>query len=128
MNEKLNLRLRESKNRNMSDVKNKFVLVDNEIIAGRVIFHRQLHKSPKGGGWWYYHSDQNKLILYGSSFDFGSVTKEQVMSAELGGSFQNMDDIEIIFDERDNLDVLKILMDHLGDDEGMKCATECDFI
>ena len=112
----------------MSDVKNKFVLVDNEIIAGRVIFHRQLHKAPKGGGWWYYHREQNKIILYGSSFDFGSITKEQAMNAELGGSLMNIDNPEVIFDERDNLDVLNILIDHLGYDEGMKCATECDFI
>lgn len=112
----------------MSDIKNKFVLVDNEIIGARVIFHRNIHPNPKGGGWWYYHREQNKLVLYGSSFDFGSITKEQALNAELGGSFLNMEDVEVIFDERNEIDVLKILMEHLGYDEGMKCATECDFI
>lgn len=112
----------------MSDIKNKFVLVDNEIIGGRVIFHRELDESPKGGGWWYYHADQSKLILYGSSQDFGSITKEQALNAELGGSFHNMEEAEVIFDERDNLDVLKILIDHLGADEGIKCCTQCDFL
>ena len=123
----------------MSDIKNKFILtkglneVGYEIIGGRVTFHRNLYdamqqEKPKGGGWWYFHREQNKLVLYGSSFDFGSLTKEQVMEAELGGSFRNMEDVEVIFDERDSMDVLKILMEHLGDDEGMRCATECDFI
>lgn len=112
----------------MSNIKNKFVLVDNEIIGARVTFHREIHPKPKGGGWWYFHREQNKLVLYGSSFDFGSVTKEQVVSAELGGSFRNMEDVEVIFDERDNIDVLKILVDHLGQDEAIEAVTECDFI
>lgn len=109
-------------------MKNKFVLVDNEIIVGRVTFHRELHDKPKGGGWWYYHKEQNKLILYGSSFDFGSVTKEDIENAELGGRFNRIKGAQIIFDERDHLEVLNILTDHLGEDEGVRCVTECDFI
>lgn len=112
----------------MTDIKNKFVLVDNEIVIGRVVFHRQLDKSPVGGGWWYYHAEQNKLILYGSSYDFGAITKEQALSAKIGGSFRNMKNIEVIFDERDNSEVLSILIDYLGEDEGIRCTTECDFI
>lgn len=112
----------------MSDVKNKFVITDNEIIGGRVIFHKQLHKNPVGGGWWYYHKEQNKLILYGSSQDFGSATKEQIDAAELSGSFKKLKKVEIIFDERDHLDVLNILTDHLGFEEALKCSSECDFI
>ena len=117
----------------MTQVKNKFILIDNEIIGGRVVFHRDLfrlhHKSyPKGGGWWYFHKEQNKLFLYGCSFDFGSLTREEVMSAELGGSFMNMKDVEVIFDSRDSLNVLDILTEHLGEEEGIRCVTECDFI
>ena len=112
----------------MSDIKNKFVLVDNEIIAGRVVFHKELHKSPLGGGWWYYHRKQNKLILYGSSHDFGSVNFEQIKDAELGGSFRNLENVEIIFDSRDHIEVLDILKDYLGMMEGIKAVSECDWI
>ena len=112
----------------MSNIKNKFVLVDNEIIGGRVVFHKDIHKSPIGGGWWYYHRGQNKLILYGSSSDFGPVSKQQVEKAELGGSFRSLTDVEVIFDEGSNLEVLNILMDHLGEEEGRRCVNECDWI
>lgn len=112
----------------MSEVKNKFVIANNEIIGGRVIFHKQLHKNPVGGGWWYYHKETNKLILYGSSHDFGSVTNQQVKSSVLGGSFRNLKDVQIIFDKRDCLQVLDILIEHLGEDEGMECCVMCDFI
>lgn len=112
----------------MRDIKNKYVLVDNKLIGARVVFHREIHPSPRGGGWWYYDRETNKLILYGTSFDFGSITKEQAMNAELGGSFRSLKDAEIIFDGRDNYDVLKILSDHLGEDRAMDIVTECDFI
>lgn len=112
----------------MSDIKNKFVIADNEIIAGRVVFHKELHESPIGGGWWYFHREQNKLILYGSSHDFGSVTKEQINSAELGGSFYNLKDVEIIFDERHNTDVCDILIDHIGFEEAVEVVSKCDFL
>ena len=110
------------------DLKNKFVLVDNEIIARRAVFHKEIHKSPLGGGWWYYHREQNKLILYGSSHDFGSVTKEQVEKAKLGGFFRNLKDVEVILDERDHLEVMQILIDNFGLKEGVECCTKCDFI
>lgn len=112
----------------MNDVKNKFVLVNNQIIVRRAIFHREIHENPDGGGWWYYHQEQSKLILYGSSDDFGSVTKDQVKKAKLCGTFRNITDLEIIFDERNHLDVMRILIDHLGEEEGMKCTVECDYI
>lgn len=112
----------------MSNIKNKFVIVDGKLIGGRVVFHKELHKSPIGGGWWYYHRDQNKLILYGNSSDFGSVTEEEVRSSKLMGSFRHLKDAEIIFDKRECYDALAILCEHLGDDEGIKSVMECDYL
>lgn len=109
-------------------MKNKFVLVDNEIIAGRVAFHKELHKSPLGGGWWYYHTEQNKLILYGDSHDFGPISEEQIKDAELSGSFRNLENVEIVFDSRHHTEKLSILKDHLGIVEGTKVVSECDWI
>lgn len=106
-------------------LKNKFVLVDNEIIIGRVAFHKQLHQSPMGGGMWYYHTEQNKLILYGTSHDFGPISKKEALNAKVYGIPKGF---ELIFDERNNHEALDILKDHLGELEGVKCYNECDYI
>ena len=112
----------------MENIKNKFVLVDGEIIASRVVFHKEIHKNPQGGGWWYFHRKSNKLFLYGKSHDFGGCTKDQIENATLGGSFRNLEDVEIIFDERDHLEILSILSDHLDIMEAAECVSKCDFI
>lgn len=112
----------------MIGIKNKFVLVENEIILGRVTFHKELHTSPLGGGMWYFHKEQNKIILYGDSNDFGPVSKQQVYNANIQGPLKHINNLKVIFDERGNHQGLEILQDHLGKVEGTKCYNECDFI
>lgn len=72
----------------------KFVLNNNKLVLGEVTYHCELcadNSKTIGGGRWYI--EDNKLILYGSSTEFGPVTEEQVMKAQkpLG-----MDTIEIV--------------------------------
>jgi hypothetical protein len=112
----------------MRDIKNKFVVVDNKIIGRRVVFHKDIHKSPIGGGWWYFHREQNKLILYGNSSDFGPVKKEDIDKAELCGSFRQLKSAELIFDKRDHVHVMSILCDHLGESEAARIVMDCDWI
>lgn len=58
----------------------KWVLNNGNIILGHVDFHSQLcrdNANTIGGGWWFMHHDSNTIIYYGSSEDYGSVTRDQ---------------------------------------------------
>lgn len=62
----------------------KFIIMDDEFILGKVEFHADLTRKRdgiKGGGWWHLNEDKTELLLYGTSSDFGSVTKEQIIAA-----------------------------------------------
>lgn len=59
----------------------KFIINDGDLIFGNVDFHENLipkgreRNKTVGGGYWY--KRYNTMYFYGSSFDFGKVTKEQ---------------------------------------------------
>jgi hypothetical protein len=67
----------------------KFIINDNELILGVVQLHEDLLGKSRergktiGGGRWEWNRDKygDRIFFYGKSFDFGSVTKEQLMSA-----------------------------------------------
>ena len=59
------------------DIFPKFIVEDGIIKLGRVTFHKQLANNPdnvKGGGFWEWDRENNKLLLYGESHDFGPVS------------------------------------------------------
>jgi hypothetical protein len=63
----------------------KWIINDNNLIVGNVQYHRDLlpnHKGTIGGGLWSYDKKTNTLLLYGQSYDFGSVSKESVIKAK----------------------------------------------
>lgn len=65
--------------------KPKYIIKDGKMFLGHVEFHRDLipvETTPKrvlGGGWWFHDKDEKSLLLFGSSLDFGHVTKEQIL-------------------------------------------------
>ncbi len=73
----------------------KFIINDNELILGHVEMHEDLlgkgsdRSKTIGGGFWHYDRDNNTMYFYGSSMDFGSVTEEQFLAAELPLSIEN---------------------------------------
>jgi len=85
----------------------KFIIADDQLIMGHVELHRELIKDTSkivGGGWWYINKERTKAYLYSKSFDFGRVTKEQLVSAlENGYVSGGMDKMEIYFSESDKL-------------------------
>lgn len=58
---------------------NKFIIEDNNLILGRVEYHKELVTDETlvcGGGWF---TIKNDIIrLYGDSFDFGQPTLEDI--------------------------------------------------
>ena len=95
----------------------KFIIIDNELIMALVEFHNQLiPKSktdikPTGGGRWEWDKKlyDNKIFFFGSSQEFGKVTKEQLLSAWNNSLISiSLEDCEIIFSEKEYFgDVLK---------------------
>lgn len=70
------------------DLKSKFIVVNNCIILGRVVFHKQIlqltehsESKPDGGGEYILDSDKRVINLFGSSHDFGTATREQILYA-----------------------------------------------
>jgi len=85
----------------------KFIIADDQLIMGHVDLHRELYKDTSkilGGGWWYINKERTKAYLYSKSFDFGRVTKDQLVSA-LENSYLSggVDKMEIYFSESDEL-------------------------
>jgi hypothetical protein len=62
----------------MSGLKQKYVIVGDEYIQGRVKFHRELNSKADCGGFWFYVEDTNTLFLYGASADFGGAMESDV--------------------------------------------------
>lgn len=62
--------------------KPKFIVQDGELRMGRVVAHADLvgdnSKSVKGGGLWDYDPESDTLYLYAKSFEFGTVTPEDL--------------------------------------------------
>ncbi len=93
----------------------KFIINDldigNEIVmGGSVEYHRELLGKSRtkektiGGGWWHWDEKLNKVYFYGSSLDFGRVTKEQFIDAwsrSLISPF--IEECEILFSEHEYL-------------------------
>ena len=71
------------------EVYNKFIIENDEtlgdcLILGKVTYHKQLacnESKVKSGGWW--KLEDNRIIFYGESYDFGRATLEQVTNAVL---------------------------------------------
>jgi len=89
----------------------KFVINDGDLILGQVEMHEQLvrgrdrDKTVGGGRWHVDDDDRNTIYFYGSSVDFGKVTREQFEESFKQPSLENMN---VIFSEKEYLsDVLK---------------------
>lgn len=69
----------------------KFIIQDNQLRLGNVEFHRDLRNPtgsiPTGGGFYYIRGNENKVIFYGSSVDFGNVTEKDLITVRESGNF-----------------------------------------
>lgn len=88
----------------------KFVINDGWLILGQVELHEELvrgrdyGKTVGGGRWHVDEQDRNTIYFYGSSVDFGKVTREQFEESFKQPSLERMN---VIFSEKENLnDVL----------------------
>ena len=78
----------------MTDLKQKFVINDGNLILGRVGLHSELveHRDCSltvGGGEWFYNNADNTMYFWGKSTTFGQVTKEQFDAAWKQPSVEN---------------------------------------
>ena len=83
----------------------KFIINNNNLIVGEVEFHEDLlHEANRyltaGGGRWHIDEETNTIYFYGSSVDFGKVTKEQFENAY---KRPNIEAMNIIFSEKEYL-------------------------
>lgn len=68
------------------DVFPKFIIEGDELILGKVTYHKQLAtdvKNVKGGGWWSFNEDKTEITFFGKSEDFGYATLEDIRKAVL---------------------------------------------
>lgn len=92
----------------MSMKAKKFVINDGDLIMGQVEMHEELvqgrdRNKTTGGGRW--HVEDNTIYFYGSSVDFGKITKEQFNTARKQPSLLHF---AIIFSEKEYMsDVIK---------------------
>lgn len=88
----------------------KFVINDGRLILGQVEMHEELvrgldYGKTVGGGRWQVDKETNTIYFYGSSVDFGKVTKEQFEDAYKQPSVETMN---IVFSEKEYFgDVMK---------------------
>lgn len=89
----------------------KFIINDGDLITGHVEFHEDLvckgrdRKKTVGGGYWHYDILTKTMYFYGSSTDFGRVTKEQLRASFKSPSIENAN---IVYSEKEYLsDVMK---------------------
>lgn len=64
----------------------KWIIEDGLLKLAICKYHKQLASDPKkviGGGWFFYEKESKSFVLYGSSHDFGSITKEEFEKCEL---------------------------------------------
>ena len=70
--------------------KPKYIVVDNTFILGNVDFHSEMlpKDSPKplGGGWWSFNEDFSELTLFHLSFDYGHLTRSQIIDVFTNGN------------------------------------------
>lgn len=81
----------------------KFVINDGRLILGQVEMHEELirgldYGKTVGGGRWQVDKETNTVYFYGSSVDFGKVTKEQFEDAYKQPSLERMN---IVFSEKE---------------------------
>lgn len=87
----------------------KFVIHNGTLILGNVELHKDLvrgvdKKEIAGGGFWYKDHDTNTMYFYGSSMDFGTVTREEFDKARKQLSLYQY---RIVFSEKEYMkDVL----------------------
>jgi hypothetical protein len=68
----------------MHDVKNKFIIINDEIILSRVIYHKDLLADSdlkdmvKGGGEFEYSLSKKTVTFYGRSHDFGVASLDDI--------------------------------------------------
>ena len=110
----------------MADLKQKFVIVDDEIIIGRVEFHADLHYGPIGGGWWFFDSEENTMYLYGKSVQFGPVSKKQVDNAVIKKIPFNK--AKVVFEENDELALYTVLKKYMDPHRAMKLITSNEYV
>lgn len=69
----------------------KFIIQDGNLIIGRCMFHKQLSTNTKnviGGGWYDHNKEDKKFTLFGTSFDFGTASIEDIKNCiELGNVY-----------------------------------------
>lgn len=81
----------------------KFVINDGCLILGNVELHEELVRGREydktvGGGKWQVDKKTNTIYFYGSSIDFGKVTREQFDTAFKQPSLLRMN---VIFSEKE---------------------------
>lgn len=76
---------------NMSDVFPKFIVEGNCLIIAKCTYHKELvtdKEKVKGGGLWKWDREKKEITLYGSSFDFGRASTEDIKTCiEAGNVF-----------------------------------------
>lgn len=90
------------------DIFPKFIIEGDELILGKVTYHKQLAtdvKNVKGGGWFSLKNDNKTIQFFGDSQDFGKATLEDIKKAVLDkkvfrNSFINISD-EFTFSYRE---------------------------
>jgi hypothetical protein len=110
----------------MKDKKQKFVIVDGLIMTARVLFHRDIHPNPIGGGWWFWDRERDTIYLYGTSFDFGSATKEQVEKAEFFSAYFKKS--KIVFEPDPAKGLPTLLGEHMEASRAVELCDNNDFV
>jgi hypothetical protein len=60
----------------------KFIIEGDRLILSKVTYHKELvtdEKQVKGGGWFRYLQHTDTFVFYGSSFDYGSPAREDIV-------------------------------------------------
>jgi hypothetical protein len=115
----------------MNDLRQKFIITtDGEMYIGRAVFHKDLlmYEDPvAGGGWWYWDRDKDVLYLYGTSVDYGQVTKQQIDDSEFCSN-RGLKSAKIVFEEDEDKTIYEILKEHMDIHRAMDLVASNDFI
>ena len=110
----------------MSDLKQKYVIVGDEFLMGRVRFHREIDSKADCGGFWFYVEETNSLFLYGTSTDFGGAMQEDIDRVMDSIKFRMGEDITVHY--KPCFYLMDILKDHMDESKAIELMEENDWV
>ena len=108
--------------------KQKFIIGKDGFKSSRVTLHRDIDQHAKGGGWWFWDSEKDVLYLYGKSYDFGSVSLDQIEANMDTIKRRHFKNSKVIFEPDSEKGIYDILKENMDSFRALELVSKNDYI